>query len=189
MIRRGLLFLGVAGLFVTAPSKGASILVGQCIENATCWTSFSPTPWSDTLTLGQLTTLGLGSTVPFIAAQTAEYVIQLGVTTITFTTGTGSVVDTIPQFTGGFNSDPCNLCEIDTVGSFLIPANATAATISGTFGNTDSPNSGGVNLCVGSGPGPCSLAPSVPEPATSLLLGIPLTGLAGIVTLRRLRAS
>jgi hypothetical protein len=58
-----------------------SILVAECVEFTTCWASSTPTPWSDTLTLAQITPLGTG-TVDFTAVQTSEYVIQLGVTTL-----------------------------------------------------------------------------------------------------------
>jgi len=58
-----------------------SLLVGQCVEFTTCWGSATPTPWSDTLTLAQIESLGTG-TVDFTVVQTSEYVIQLGVTTL-----------------------------------------------------------------------------------------------------------
>jgi hypothetical protein len=135
--------------------------VGQCIELATCWTSSTPTPWSDTLSLAQLTSLGLGSTVPLVAAETSQYVMQLGITTMVFGTSTGPVTEMLPQFSGGGNSDPCNFCEIDIVGTFSIPANATGATISGFFGNTAAPNSAGMNVCLDSG-APCAAATGVP---------------------------
>ena len=168
MFKHGMVVLGLAGLFAVAPeSKGASILVGQCIEFATCWTSSSPTPWSSSVTLAQLTSFGLGSSVPLIVAETSGNFIRLGVTTFTSATSGGPVTETVGEFNGlGSHSDPCNLCEIDTVGSFLIPANANGvATISGFFGNSVVPNSAGENVCLGSGPGPCALS-SVPEPGT-----------------------
>jgi hypothetical protein len=127
----------------TAPE---GILVAQCIEFQACWTSQSPTAWSHSLNLGDLQALGRGSTVPFVAAQTAQYVIRLGVTTIRFDTPGGSIVATLPEFNGTLHNDPCNFCEVDTVGTFAIPASATSATISGTFGNSQVPNSSGVNL-------------------------------------------
>src|ERR1700745_3552238 len=79
--------LGAVAVLVAAPTSHASaILAAQCIEFATCWTSVTPTPWSDTLNTGNLTSLGLGTTQPLVAAQTSEFVIRLGVTTIDFTT-------------------------------------------------------------------------------------------------------
>jgi hypothetical protein len=176
--------LGLAGLFAAAPqSKGASILVGQCIEFAACWSSTTPTAWSDTLTLGQLTSLGLGSSVPLIVAQTSMTFIRLGVTTFAFTTGTGPVTETLGEFSGGPHTDPCNLCEIDTVGMFLIPANATAGTISGFFGNSVVANSAGANVCLASGLGAC--ATIIPEPGTISLVGAAFIGLSGLVYWRR----
>jgi hypothetical protein len=86
-----------------------------------------------------------------VAGQTAESIIRLGVTTITFTTPGGPVVQTLGEFNGGDHSDPCNFCEVDTVGTFMVPSNATGATISGTFGNSQIPNSAGVNLYLGNG--------------------------------------
>jgi hypothetical protein len=177
------ILVGVACLFATASqSKGASILVGQCIEGATCFNSGAP--WSDSLTLANLTSLGLGSTVPLIAAQTSMTIIRLGVTTLTFTTSGSPVTETLPEFSGGAHGDPCNLCEIDTVGTFAIPSNALSAIISGNFGNSANPTSAGVNVCLGSGAGPCSAA-TVPEPGTLKSLGATLVALAGLHWLRR----
>jgi len=54
-------------------------LVGQCFEFDTCYTSQTPTPWS--ADLGPLY-LPAGDYY-FIASQTSQYVVQLGVTTVT----------------------------------------------------------------------------------------------------------
>ncbi|MBV9202710.1 MAG: hypothetical protein JOY83_23855, partial [Alphaproteobacteria bacterium] len=140
---------------VSAPDP---ILVGQCVEFAPCWTGPGPTPWSDTLSAANLASLGLGTTQPFVAAQTSETTIRLGATAITFDTTTGPVTESLGQFSGGVHSDPCNFCEIDTVGDFTIPSNATDATINGTFGNSIVSSSAGVNLCLGAGP-PCAPNP------------------------------
>jgi hypothetical protein len=141
---------------VTSITPTDPILVAQCIEFAACWTSGTPTPWSSTLSSTDLASLGLGTTQPLVAAQTSESIIRLGTTTITFDTTTGAVTETLGQFSGfAAHPDPCNFCEIDTVGTFMIPANATDATISGTFGNSVVPNSAGVNVCLGEGP-PCA---------------------------------
>ena len=171
--------VGLAVMFIAVPASHAtSIMVAQCIEFAVCWTGPGPTPWSDTLDASELASLGLGSTQPLIAAQTAEFVIQLGITTITFSTPGGPVIEDLPEFEGGFHSDPCNLCEIDLVGTFFIPADATSADISGTFGNSGAETSAGVNVCFGEGPGPCAVgAVAAPEPGSVALLGIALTGL------------
>lgn len=72
----------------TVPNSAAvdlylgSVLVAQCVEFDTCWTSGTPTPWSYTLTSADMAALGTG-TVDFTAVQTAEYTIRLGVTTLT----------------------------------------------------------------------------------------------------------
>ena len=56
-------------------------LVGQCFEFDPCWTGPGPTAWS--ADLGPL--YAPGGTYYFIASQTAEYTIRLGVTTVTAT--------------------------------------------------------------------------------------------------------
>ena len=75
----------------------------------------------------------------------------LGVTTIVFATTGASVTETLPKFSGSYHSDPCDFCEIDIVGMFSIPSNATGATISGTFGNSCNSTSAGVDVCIRSG--------------------------------------
>src|SRR5262245_42996350 len=166
-----------------AQSQASAILVGQCVEFTTCFASATPTPWSHMLTGADLTSLGFGTTQPFVAGQTSQFVIRLGITTITFDTNSGPVSEILPAFNGGFHMDPCNFCEIDTVGTFLIPGNATDATISGTFGNSVNSSSAGVDLCLGSGP-PCAAISGVAEPASLTLLGAALIGLS-FVRLRR----
>jgi len=179
-----LALLGVLGLLIAAPNaRATSILVGQCVEFQPCFSSGAP--WSDALTGAQLASLGLGSSVPFVAAQTSEAIVRLSITTMTFSTSGGPVTESLPEFSSGIHMDPCNLCEIDTVGTFSIPADAIAATIAGTFGNSLNPTSAGVNLCLGSGPGECAPATVVPEPGTLALLGTTLAGLAGLVRQRR----
>jgi hypothetical protein len=136
--------VSVVTIFLTAhASQATSILVGQCIEFDTCWTSLTSTPWGDTLSAAELASLGLGTDQPLIAVQTSKFVVRLGETTITFSTPGGPVIETLPEFSGGFHNDPCNLCEIATVGTFFIPNDATSAIISGTFGNSIVANSAG----------------------------------------------
>jgi hypothetical protein len=123
------------------------------------------------LSLADLVGLGLGTTQPFVAAQTSEIIINLGVTTITFDlSGGGTDTQNLGEFTGGFELDPCNYCEIDTVGSFFIPVDALDATISGTFGNSFSDVSAGVDLWLGPAPGS-------PSPVPGPIAGAGLPGL------------
>jgi hypothetical protein len=121
--------------------------------------------------------------VDFVATQTAESIIRLGVTTADFATGSGPVVETVDEYSGGLYSDPGPYQPPTVVGTFFIPDDATGLTISGTFGNSGSPNSAGVNLCLGSGP--CGSA--IPEPSTwaMLLLGFAGLGFAGYRSTRK----
>lgn len=57
------------------------VLVATCLESGLCGSSSTPTPWSDTLTLAQIATLGTG-VVDFTEVQTSEFVVRLGATTI-----------------------------------------------------------------------------------------------------------
>ena len=160
--------LAVASILTTgvSASKASQILVGQCIDGATCWSSDTPTPWSDSLTAANLGLLGLGTTQDFIANQTSPYVIQLGVTSIAFDTTGAPVTETLPEFTG---------TNFNIVGTFDIPSDALSAVISGTFGNSSASNSAGVNLCLGSGD--CGAVAATPLPATWLML---LSGFVGL---------
>jgi hypothetical protein len=167
----------IAILGAGAQSQASAILVGQCVEFTACYSSATPTPWSHMLTGADLTSLGLGATQPLVAGQTSQFVIRLGITTITFDTNSGPISEILPAFNGGLHIDPCNFCEVDTVGTFLIPANATDATISGTFGNSINGGSAGVDLCLGSGP-PCAAVTGVAEPASLTLLSAALIGLS-----------
>jgi hypothetical protein len=159
-------------------SQAAQVLVAQCPIGGACVTT-GPTPWSDTLTLAQLTSLRLDTTVPLIASQTAPVEIRLGVSTADFTVSGGpDVIDTLPEFSGGVDNAPP--FETDTVGTFFIPSDATGLPISGTFGNTANYTTAPTNVCLGAGP--CGgTAPSVPEASTwaMLLLGFAGLGFAG----------
>lgn len=71
-----------------------NILVAQCFQNATCWTSGSPTAWSYTLTASDLSSLNVWMQTNVLtgtAVQTAPYVIRLGQTSIRGTYGAYNV--------------------------------------------------------------------------------------------------
>ena len=160
---------GALGLPAASPQ--AAVLVAQCVEFATCWTSGAP--WSDTLTLAQLTSLGLGSSEPLVANQTSEYSIRLGVTTADFSTTSGPTVESLPEFSGGYHVDP-GPYERDVVGYFMIPADATGLTISGMFGNSVVGTSAGVDVYLG----------AIPEPSTWAMMALGFAGL-GLVGYRK----
>jgi hypothetical protein len=165
--------LCILGLPV-AKSQAAQVLVGQCPIDGACESS-GPTPWSDTLTLAQLTSLGLDDEVPLIAAQIAPEIIRLGVTTADFTVSSGpDVIETLPEFSGA--DRPAPPFDTDTVGNFLIPFDATGLNISGAFGNTANPTTAPTNVCLGAGP--CGTAPSVPEASTWAMMLLGFAGLA-----------
>jgi hypothetical protein len=177
-ILKAALLGAIAMVLVTPASHATAILVGQCIEFTTCTSAQTPTPWSDSLSTANLTSLGLGTSQPLVAAQTGAGIIRLGVTTIDFLTTTGAVVESLPEFSGlAGHPDPCNFCEIDTVGTFSIPANAVSATVSGFFGNSVVPNSAGVDVCLGSGV-PC--AATVPAPPLGAPTPLNLALLGGV---------
>jgi hypothetical protein len=159
-------------MMACSTSQAVSILVGQCVQYGACYNG-GPTPWSDTLSLSNLTSLGLGSNVDLIAQQTSQYVIRLGATTMTFDTTGSPITQTLSAFSGNGHADP-GPYETDTVGIFSIPINALDATISGTFGNSVSSSSAGVNVYLG----------AVPEPETYAMLLAGL-GLIGFIAYRR----
>jgi hypothetical protein len=156
-------------------SDAASILVGQCIEFSACYNN--TTPWSDNLSTADLNSLGLGTSQNFYADQTSQFIIRLGVTSITFSTSGGPVTESLAEF-NGFNSynDP-GPYENDLVGLFFIPVDATSAVISGTFGNSQASSSAGVNLCLG-GDG-CVAATPLPAALPLFATGLGALGLLG----------
>jgi hypothetical protein len=182
----------ISGMLVAAPASQASpsILVGQCIEFDTCYSSQTETPWSYDLSGAQLTSLGLGDSTSLIVGQTSQYIIRIGVTTITFDTPGGPVTDTLPELNGaGSFNGPCSSCyfEVDTIGDFTIPGDATSATIDGFFGNSTVANTAAVCVYAGS-LGQCNANGitfgAVPEPVTLSVFGV---GLVGAAAARRRR--
>ncbi len=161
---------GAFGLNAGPAQADTQILVGQCLENATCWNDGAS--WSDTLSMAQLDSLSNGD---LVVTQTSEYVIRLGVTTADFSTPGGPVVETIGEFNGpGEYYDPGPFPGPLLVGTFTIPDGATGLTISGTFGNSVVSSSSGANVCLGDGP--CA-ATAVPETSTWAMM---LAGFAGL---------
>jgi len=173
----------VVCLLAVPQVQAASIQVAQCTSALPCFSS-GPTPWSYSLSLADLTAIGLGTSAPLIAAQTFPVVIRLGETTLTIITPGGPVVQTLSEFSGGTHFTCTPYCEVDIVGMFDIPLDALSGTIEGAFGNSVNVSSAGVDVCLGSGGPACTL--SVPEPASVLLLTIASgLGFVGFAARRR----
>jgi hypothetical protein len=102
-----------------------------------------------------------------------------------FTTLSGPVIETLGEFNGSAHSSLPY--ETATVGTFLIPANALSAVISGTYGNSTVPNSAAVNLCLGSG-GVCGSVATTPLPAALPLFATGLGVLGFVGRWRKKRA-
>lgn len=82
----GITISGTFGNSLTPNTAGVnlylgSILVGQCVEFASCYYALSPTAWSTTLTSSQLALLGTGA-VDFTVVQTSQFWTRLGETTL-----------------------------------------------------------------------------------------------------------
>ena len=175
--------LAAGALAGLAPAARATavILVNQCEEFQPCWSGPGPTPWSATITGAQLRSIG--PVAPLIVAQMSEYTMHLGETTMTFTTPGGPVSETVNGLdTFEFLLNPCNFCLVDTLGAFVIPADATSATLFGLYGDMSgstypaggypfigSRTTAAVNLYLGAAP--------TPEPGAWMLV---LAGVAGV---------
>jgi hypothetical protein len=140
-------------------SKANNVGVAQCENSQPCFSSGVPTPWSGFVSPSDLAFLELlGTSVALVAFQFSGNTMHLGTTIITFSSepvGGGPangpisppVTEVLGEFNGGFepscaliSGSPSPQCEVDTVGFFFIPAGATSAVISGTFGNSVFPN-------------------------------------------------
>src|SRR5271163_2460259 len=155
----GLATLACAAGLPTGKAHATQILVGQCVEFTACFHG-PDVPWSDILSVAQLTSLGLGTDQPLVASQTSEFTVRLGVTTADFTVSGGpDVIETLPEYSGNSHSDPGPYDPPTVLGDFAIPADATGLTISGTFGNSINDSTAGVNVCLGSG----SCTSAIPE--------------------------
>jgi len=158
--------------------NGYQILVGQCAEFTACWDG-PDVPWSDVLSLAQLSSLGLGTDQPLVASQTSEFTVRLGVTTADFTVSGGpDVIETLPEYSGNSHSDPGPYDPPTVLGDFAIPADATGLTISGVFGNSVDSSTAGVNVCLGAGS--CG-ASAIPEASTwsMMLIAFAILGVSG----------
>jgi hypothetical protein len=160
---------GTLGL--NAPAQAQQVQVASCEStSASCWDGGSPTPWSYDLSDAQLTALGLGTSQPLIADQTGCCVIRLGSLQILFQTGGGPVLETAPEYNGDGSDGAV------TVADYLIPVDATSAVISGTFGNSTTPNTSLEVECFGSGP--CLAGVPEPAPWAMMLIGVATLGTA-----------
>jgi len=175
------LFAGTMLLLLTVPQAKADdpIQVADCEEHTTCWTSGTPTAWSDSLSLADLTAVGLtteGNAVSLQALQDWGFTIRLGETKLTLFDGTSTTTQTLGEFNGsGSYADSYDAYwEIDTVGRFLGDGDAISGTISGTFGNSSVSNSSGVCVALGNGDATGTCAEGVPEPNSFALMGIGL---------------
>jgi len=178
MARMGLMLASAVaaaagGIALSAPGHAAAgILVASCDSTAaSCYNGDSPTPWSYDLSGAQLTALGLGATVPLNDDQTGCCVIRLGSLQIVFQTTTGPVTETAPEYNGTGVYPAVYL-----ITDYMIPANATSAVISGTFGNSTVPNSALEKVYFGS---------VVPEPATWALMMLGVFGVGAAMRSRR----
>ena len=187
----GRYFLGFAAALMVAicgmtSASASTILVGQCYEFEACYDG-PFVPFSTTLTGAQLGDLGLGTDQPLVVGETSQFVIRLSGLQAVFQTPGGPVTQTLPEFSGSGNyNDPClGFCEVDQLGFFSIPIDATSAEISGIFGNSVIDSSAAECVWIGTGDAPVCTAvrpTSEPEPLTLSLFG---AGLAGAAAMRR----
>ena len=138
----------VIGSFKTVDAQPLGVLAAQCIQFSPCYFSSSPIGWNYTVPASSLAR-ARGTQVSLTAVQTSVFTVRLGPTTLRIQTPGGVVVQTLGEFSGNFHQDPCNPCEVDTIGTFSIPADAQSAVLSGTFGNSQYPNSSAVDVFLG----------------------------------------
>jgi hypothetical protein len=178
-MKRVLLALALAlsafagNLSLSAPAHASGILVAECVLDDACWNG-PFVPWSDNLDLADLTGLGLGTSQDLTAIQTDCCYIRLSNLQIVFQTGGGPVNQTLPDFDGGGVTG-----EVDLLGSYFIPLDATSAVISGTFGNSNSDSTAAQRIYFGQVPA------GAPEAATWAMMLIGFGGIGAALRSRR----
>lgn len=145
-------------LAATSTAHANSIGIAQCETALPCNLSSSPTPFSMGIDAYNLNFIrSTGNDVFIHADQWSAGIMRVGAITITFTSGAGGgggpppVTEVFNEFSGGFVAGPCQFvvpspCGTSILGLVHIPTDATAALITGTFGNSAFPNTAAMHL-------------------------------------------